>query len=263
LILAQNGIDVWLAFDRQIDDEARLRELAAQLEPQELERGSRFYFSHDRQQFLVTRSLQRVVLADYLGARPVDLRFAAGAHGKPALAMDGPPLHFNIAHSAGLIAMAVSRESLLGIDVENMVARPPALTVAGRYFTAQEAGELAALPAADQPGRFYALWTLKESWLKATGRGLAAGLANVSFEFGANHLVSRVTLAREAASPWRFWQAQPTREHLLALAVRASQSDAVRKWTVTLRRWMPGETPGNLPHVHWHACSGEEQRAQA
>ena len=44
--------------------------------------------------------------------------------------------------------------------------------------------------------RFYALWTLKESWLKATGEGLAGGLDRVSFRFDERAVATAVRSRR-------------------------------------------------------------------
>jgi 4'-phosphopantetheinyl transferase len=43
--------------------------------------------------------------------------------------------------------------------------------LAGRYFAPLEVDALGALPAAERLGRFFAYWTLKESYIKARGLG--------------------------------------------------------------------------------------------
>lgn len=267
--LASTEVHVWLAFDREIPDAHVMRELAAQLEPAEHERAGRLRTETLRYQFLVTRVLQRTALSAYSArVAPADWRFVNGAYGKPELA---PPfaalgLHFNVAHTAGLIALALARTAV-GIDVENSRARVAPLRIAPRYFSTDEARELAGLPAGEQARRFYALWTLKESWLKATGRGLAAGLDNIAFALDSEHTAARVTIANDDAAHWRFWQAQPSGEHLLALALRSEHGGAVR---VRMQRWLPATplapallaAPRALGTVAM-AGSGQEQRAQA
>src|SRR3546814_6405959 len=58
-----------------------------------------------------------------------------------------------------------------GIDLERQRPRARALEIAERYFSADEAAALAALPAADRSVAFLELWTAKEAVLKALGRG--------------------------------------------------------------------------------------------
>jgi 4'-phosphopantetheinyl transferase len=222
LKLDPQEIHVWLAFDRQLDDPSVLQGLEALLTPEELATRARLRATHLPRQYLVTRALLRSLLSAYApGTAPTQWRFEAGEGGKPVLT---PPfatagLHFNVAHTAGLVAVAVARRAMLGVDVEHFAARGPPLHVAPRYFTRTEADALARLPEAEQPTRFYALWTLKESWLKATGEGLAGGLDQVSFDFADARFASRVSFTDDDATRWRFWQAVPSPEHLLALAL--------------------------------------------
>ena len=142
-------------------------------------------------------------------------------------------MHFNVTHTDGLVAIAVGRHRDIGLDAENINERTTALRLARRYFTAEESRNLEALPLARQPLRFYSLWTLKESWMKATGRGVGAGIDNVSFSLDDDHQVQGLSFAAYDASDWRFWQYTPSKEHVMALAVRAPGCD--RAVTVTTR----------------------------
>lgn len=267
--LAPGEIDVWLAFDREISAGRDLAELVARLEPEERERAERMRSAALRHQFLVTRALQRTALSAYSpGVAPADWRFVNGEYGKPELAAPFAALglHFNVAHTAGLVALAVARTAV-GIDVENSRARTAPLRIASHYFSADEARELEAQPAEEQIQRFFALWTLKESWLKATGRGLAAGLDNITFVLDPQHAAASVAIANDDGAPWRFWQARPSAEHVLALAARAEQGGEFR---VRMQRWLPAALLVLDPLVAPRAlgtaasaASGQEQRAQA
>jgi len=245
-------IHVWQSAERP-GDEAALEARRGLLEPAELERVDKAYSPKVRLRFLRARVMQRTVLGRYApDVDPASLRFVKGEHGKPALA---PPfeslgLHFNVTHTDGFIAVAVSRLRDVGIDAENLHARTTALKLARRYFTPDEARNLESLPIPEQLARFYALWTLKESWMKATGKGLVAGLDNAEFSLDANHRVVGLSFAAGDVADWRFWQYAPTQEHVLALALRApgaTQGVAVEKF-----EWRPGDAPP----------SGQEQRAQ-
>ncbi len=222
--LAPHEIHVWLAFDRTLDDPALNAVHADLLSAEENERRAKLYSEELRHQFLVTRALQRRVLSSYAPqVEPREWTFVTGERGKPALAsrFAGHGLYFNLAHTTGLVACAVSRLPDIGIDVENARARRVPLHLAPRYFTAREAAALSALPERERPARFYALWTLKEAWLKATGEGLAAGLGNISFDLDDAHRVCGVELPKDDAARWRFWQHCPSEEHALAVALRA------------------------------------------
>lgn len=248
MTLSGAQLDVWLVFDGQSDDQ-RLREYAALLAPDEIERARKFRDEPRRRQFVVTRALTRIALSNYVaGVAPEEWRFVAGAHGKPELAPEFAPhgLYFNAAHTAGLVALAVARVPDIGVDVENLVDGHPPFAIASRYFDADEVRDLEALPIGEKRVRFYALWTLKESWLKATGRGLAAGLASISFALDAAHRARRVTFAGGVSGAWRFWQAQVSARHLLAIAVHSREEI---DWRVSLSGTLPDAppAPGALP----------------
>lgn len=239
--LAPHEIHVWLAFDREFDDPALNAAHAELLSAEEDERRAKRYSEELRHQFLVTRALQRRVLSMYAPeVAPRDWTFVAGERGKPALAprFERLGLHFNLAHTKRLVACAVSRRPEIGIDVENVRTRTAPLHLAPRYFTARETAGLTALPEPERPARFFALWTLKEAWLKATGEGLAAGLANASFDLDESHRMRGVEFAQDDPARWRFWQYRPSDEHALAVALRADPVPA--EASVTLYRFAPG-----------------------
>ena len=239
--LANHDIHLWLSFERSADEPA-LRTMRALLQPAEIERVDKAYSEEVRLRFLAARAMQRTVLARYApGADPAGFRFVTGEHGKPELAPEFAALglHFNVTHTEGLVGIAVSRHRDVGFDAENLNERTTALKLARRYFTAEEARNLEALPLTEQPVRFYSLWTLKEAWMKATGRGIAAGLDNAAFSLDEKHRVAGLSFAAYDASDWRFWQFTPTHEHVLALALRAPGQ--TRDVAVSTFEWRPGE----------------------
>jgi 4'-phosphopantetheinyl transferase len=177
------AVDVWIAREALLDDAALAARLEALLAPDELERRDRMARDSGRRQQLLTRALQREVLshhAPYIAPR--DWRFLRSEAGRPSLAppFDATGLHFNLAHTEGMVAMAVARAPRIGIDVEALGKRAP-LPVARRYFSEREAAALFALPAEQQPLRFLRLWTLKEAYLKALGEGISGGLDRMTF----------------------------------------------------------------------------------
>jgi 4'-phosphopantetheinyl transferase len=260
--LSPSEIHVWLTFEAELDGMDPVNEFDSLLASAERDRAALLQVESDRRRFAIARVLQRTVLSAYAPeVRPQEWRFVAGARGKPALAPEfaGLALHFNLAHTDGLVALALSREPVLGIDVENCAARAAPLLIANRYFTADEARDLATLPAAEQSRRFYSLWTLKESWIKATGLGLSAGLGDVSFAFRGDHRARLAAFANDDAAAWSFWQATPSPDHVLALALRRVVSDSEVR--VAMRRCVPGvplrdePMPAPLP---WVVPSGQE-----
>lgn len=95
-----------------------------------------------------------------------------GENGKPYL--KNADVFFNLSHAGQFALCAVGPEEL-GCDIERI--RPAREGIAQRFFHPEELAFLEAAPdAAEKERRFFRLWTLKESFIKATGKGLSQPL---------------------------------------------------------------------------------------
>ncbi|MBB3126351.1 4'-phosphopantetheinyl transferase [Paenibacillus rhizosphaerae] len=92
--------------------------------------------------------------------------------GKPVFA-DEPDIHFNLSHSGDWVVAAIG-PSELGVDVEQVLPVNPG--IAESCFSPAELGLLQCLPEEERLGRFYDIWTLKESYTKCIGKGLSQPL---------------------------------------------------------------------------------------
>src|SRR5688572_16865296 len=136
--LAPGHIHLWLARDAEALDAGLAARFSALLNPEEHARWQRFIHAHDRQRFLLTRALARTVLAEYVGEPdPARLVFTASNYGKPALVASAN-ISFNLSHTNGLVALAVTQSGDIGLDVEAITRRCAALELAARYFSAAE-----------------------------------------------------------------------------------------------------------------------------
>lgn len=192
-------------------------------------RMARFVFEKDRRAFLLTRALVRTSLSRYASIAPADWRFIANAHGRPEI-LDRPggvpDLRFNISHTDGLIACAITIGREVGVDVEH-IGRQLHHDVASRYFAPSEVTDLRQLPDAEQRLVFFDYWTLKESYIKARGFGLALPLGDFAFKLHPPHPPS-ITFEpslNDDPDSWQFLQDWPTPQHRLALAVRRDGRD--------------------------------------
>jgi 4'-phosphopantetheinyl transferase len=155
-----------------------LSRLAAMLSPAERERAERFRFELDGRRFIAGRSLLRRILGCYLRAEPSDIEFEYGPHGKPCLAgrFAESGLLFNLAHCENLALVAVTRHSMIGVDIERVRPLPDADELASRFFSPREHARYRGIPSGKRPAAFFNIWTRKEAWLKATGEGIACSL---------------------------------------------------------------------------------------
>ncbi len=195
--LAPGSLSVWLCRDAEPDAAAAIAECRDCLSDEELARMARFRFPALRRQFAIAHGLVRHVLSLFHPqVAPRDWRFDTGAQGKPEVAAGLPRIGFNLSHAEGLVALAVAHDETgvfsgdpVGVDVEQ-AARNIGPGIARRYFAPEEVADLEALPEPEQRDRFFALWSLKESYIKATGFGLSLPLDSFSFAFGTPDSVS-------------------------------------------------------------------------
>ncbi len=121
------------------------------------------------------RLLSRAVLFEY-GIKISLSDIAANEHGKPYF-IKAADIHFSISHSGEYAAVLLSKYPC-GVDIERVKRVKPALIP--RYCTDYEqelikkSGGLRHSAAA--------LWTLKESYVKAIGRGAGFGFKNIEFK---------------------------------------------------------------------------------
>ena len=125
------------------------------------------YFS-TANNFPSSEAFFREILSSNLGLDDDQLRICRSAYGKPSLEGHSS-VHFNISHTAGAIVCAVS-DRPVGIDMEKK--RKINLRVMNWFFTDQERTYV--LYEKDkQDERFTQIWTMKEAYVKYTGKGLA------------------------------------------------------------------------------------------
>lgn len=154
--------------------------------PAEHARARQFRFEADQKRHLAGRGLLRALLAHRYKRPPRDLSLNEDSEGKPHVddhSEETSAPHFNIAHAADAVVVALSWDQPVGIDIEpqDRIEDPEAL--AQRVCTETELRRLQSLPAADRAAFFLHIWTCKEAFLKATGTGLRRGPDTVECRF--------------------------------------------------------------------------------
>jgi 4'-phosphopantetheinyl transferase len=215
-------VDLWYYFHEQIDDAALLAAQEALMTLDEHARYRSYHFEHDRRMFVATRALVRTVLSRYAAVAPSEWRFLPGKYGKPRVAHPdvAPPIYFNLANTLGLVvcALSVAHESI-GVDVERIDRKTEILDLADRYFSHSEVRALRALPSSERLRRFVAIWTLKESYIKARGLGLSLPLNLFSFFVDKGDIgVTFDEKLKGDATHWRFALLDYLPDHTIAVA---------------------------------------------
>ncbi len=224
-----DGIDLWLApTDLARDEDAahRYREL---LTPEERDSCQAFHHEVDRRRALLTRALVRTTLSRYAPVDPQAWRFEREEHERPVIAAPtGTRLCFNLSHTRELVACAVTLDAHIGVDIEREEQHPDLADLAREVFSAPELLAFRKLGEPERRERFYAIWTLKESYLKARGLGLGLSPRSLEFDLDTPGCVRArfAADARDDPSHWWFARMRADAVHPLALAARRSSAPA-------------------------------------
>lgn len=224
--LEPEEVHVWMQVTDAVSDSV-VEQTVSVLSVDERSKFEKFVFARDRRDYALAHALLRSALARYVVVAPQDLQFRVAPRGKPFLVSDHEtaPVSFNMSHTNGVVACAITGGAEVGIDVES-VSPVPDYGVVTDIFSASEIVAMRRLVSPlDQARRFYQLWTLKEAFVKATGDGLYSNVREIVFEI--DHAGGAVlqTAPQADARSWKFAMFAPTPGHCAAIALRGESDD--------------------------------------
>jgi 4'-phosphopantetheinyl transferase len=223
-------VDVWRA--HLVSRPGELCRIARCLDDAEQQRAARFRFQRDRDRFLASRGLLRHILASYLNTPPERIRFGYAREGKPFL-LEHPDVHFNLSHAEDVLVVGVARGRVLGLDVERMFSEAVMEEVSAAVLSNPERGLLEGLNAGERREWFVRLWTRKEAYIKADGRGMSLRLAGIDVSTCPNH----VRLIGNAPDDWRVSQRWAVRELAVGSGYAAALVAEGLDWQVAYLDW--------------------------
>jgi 4'-phosphopantetheinyl transferase len=223
--LALGPIDVHVWRVPLIQPAASVAALARTLADDERGRAARFRFDRDRDAFIIARGTLRNLAGRYLDRPAGALGFGYLDKGKPYLTEPpGEALRFNVSHSGELALIAFSRGRELGVDIELRRPLDDLLALARISFSPREYAALCALPPGDHTAAFFACWSRKEAFIKATGEGVSQ-LADfeVSLRPDEPARLVRVEGAPWAGRPWSLQDLPAIAGYAAALVVECHE----------------------------------------
>lgn len=187
----------------------------------------RFRFPEHRHSYLVSHLLLRMTLSRYSDLLPNTWRFINNDHGKPRLDPDAGPasLRFSLSHTKGLSVVGVTREGVIGVDVEQADRSVHAAELSRRFFSPEENAALKKPPSGRLREQFFLYWTLKEAYIKALGRGLSHPLDSFSFRLTEErpHRIGFSAEKPQDPEKWRFALIAPRPRSVAAVCVASAE----------------------------------------
>lgn len=189
-------LDMPLPYDSRISQQ-RVAACYAGLDTVERDRADRYRVVGERLRYVITRATLRHILSAETGVPALALQFTAIRNGRPALA-DYPGLSFNVSHAGDHALIAVSRNRVVGVDIEHIHPHTDWQSLVEMVCSPRQREQLhvkpetngaesdtAEMSADKQRERFFQCWTAKEAILKALGIGLIDHLASIDFTLDA------------------------------------------------------------------------------
>lgn len=155
------------------------QEIEEVLSVEELERAKRILSPKAQSTFLHSRYYLRKVLSLRLSRPPKEIRLFNSQKGKPYLSSPTEKVFFNISHSGSFLAIALSDDYEVGIDIEKIDSSRPIQNLAKKILHRKELEKFSDLDQTEKVHYFYQRWTAKESFSKCLGLGLSLNFSTL------------------------------------------------------------------------------------
>lgn len=220
-ILSNDDVHIWSASLNQT--EAHHRQFLQTLSRNELARMSHYTDEGKKKHFTLSHGLLRTILGRYLGIEASEVRIRYEQHGKPVLAQSyrSEALHFSLSHSFDRVIFGLVLNRRIGIDLEYVRPISGIDHITKRFFSMSEHALLQSLPKNQKVRTFFQIWTRKEAYLKAWGKGILQpmGWFDVSREPGKVTGAFNGLGKAQEFSGWSHRDIIPFGGHLAAVAV--------------------------------------------
>jgi len=227
----KNEAHVWFCYTDEVADAKKLDYYQSLLSADEKAQHQRFHFQKDQHSYLVSHALVRIVLSKYADLQPSQWQFKKNAYGRPEIKQSTTdiPLKFNLTHTNDYCACVVTSGMECGIDVEVISRKTNLMNIAQRMFASSEISSLKKLHDSEFRKAFFKFWTLRESYVKALGTGLAGSAKDFSFCVNSDDITisfdNTVNDSGNEKAQWQFALFEPTDSHIAAIAVKHSIQD--------------------------------------
>jgi len=209
------------------------------LSEEEIQRSKKYIFQNDNQRFVARRGILRLLLGQYLRIDPTAICYQINQFGKSAIPSNA--IRFNLSACQNKVVIALSLQSEIGVDIEQVRFLPDLDRIAKQWFSTKECAELFTLARDKQLDAFYHAWTQKEAFVKAYGEGLSLPLQgfSVTVDPGLPGGILSISDDVEGVSAWKMITAAPDSGWRVAVCVQAEARQNIFWHAPTLAEFNP------------------------
>lgn len=145
---------------------------------------SKYREGNVRNRKIISTGVLANLLSQYLELLPDEIILSKNRYGKPFVSpIVDSELNFNLSHSDNIGIFAFTTKYQIGIDIEKIKDIDNIDEIMRLVFTPNEISLFKNLSIETKTDLFYRLWTAKEAFMKAIGRGFSFSPKKIEFSF--------------------------------------------------------------------------------
>lgn len=198
--------------------------IAKTLPPEELERANKLRFTRDREQFILRRYHLRLILSKYCDCQPYEIMFSYNYCKKPFIFIsEFKEIKFNLSYSKELMLVGLSNHDDIGIDIEKIIEIRNLENVAIENFSLQELKLYNSK--LDKTDTFFKIWTRKEAFVKAKGKGLYLPLKSFCVQINSSGSYEHLIIFNHPSESklWRTVGLNTSDGYIASLAIKSDK----------------------------------------
>jgi len=220
--IEDNQVHIWQA---RIDVSSGYpKDIKDVLSADERERAISFKLQNDQIHFIIRHYLLRIILSKYCDYLADEITFRYDTHKKPAFNMpEYRKIKFNMSFSHDLMLVAINKHNDIGIDIEKVHDINDLESVAVNNFSSKEFKYLNS--SSEKINTFFKIWTRKEAFIKATGKGMYYPLKSfcVSMDKSGNHENLIIFNHPIKSKHWRIAEIKASDGFIASIAVKTNK----------------------------------------
>ncbi|XP_054709592.1 L-aminoadipate-semialdehyde dehydrogenase-phosphopantetheinyl transferase-like [Uloborus diversus] len=247
----------------------------------EVTRCNRFVYAEDCKSSLIGQLLMRKAVNISTGIEYDKITFSRTQSGKPFLVGENQEkVDFNLSHNGDFCVLAAEKHFNVGVDVMKTELRGKRpiedffITMQKQFSASEWSYIMSAGLQKEQLERFFRLWCLKESYVKAKGTGITVDLQTLSFScltpiVKQDEIVSDTTLTLNGAllADWKFEEMFLDTNHYVAVALGPTTLESkplkneLQNFTIlTFEELMKDSIPFNKTNTEFYKLFQKESK---